>query len=207
VLVEHKRILGRDGAGHPNAYAHAVLAVVPVKGLDGAKSRLATTFSPAARADLVRAMLRNVLAACAAARAVDGVLLVTPEPDVAPDGVRVLVDSGTGHADAIAAALADERARDAALVVMADVPLVRAESLDRLAAAAEPVALAPAADGGMNALAFRGGLAFEPAFGEPDAAARTLERARAAGVEPAVVQDPLLALDFDRPDDIAALVL
>jgi hypothetical protein len=58
----------------------------------------------------------------------------------------------------------------------------------------------------MNAFAFRGELAFEPAFGIPDAATVTLERARSAGVEPAVIDDPLLALDFDRPGDIAALV-
>jgi 2-phospho-L-lactate/phosphoenolpyruvate guanylyltransferase len=183
-----------------------VLAVVPVKGLDGAKSRLADVFSPEARADLVRAMLTKVLAACAASEAVEGVLLVTPEPEVAPDGVDVLVDTGAGHGAAVAGALADPRTKAGALVLMADVPLVRPDSLDRLAAAAAPVSLAPARDGGMNAFAFRGELAFEPAFGLPDAAAVTRERARAAGIEAVVVDDPLLALDFDRPGDIAALV-
>ena len=183
-----------------------MIAIVPVKGLDGAKSRLAAAFSPEARAELVRAMLTNVLAACAASQAVERVLLVTPEPEVAPDGVDLLVDAGTGHGDAVAGALADPRTREGAIVVMADVPLVRPDSLDRLAFAAAPVALAPARDGGMNAFAFRGQLAFDPAFGIPDAAAVTVERARAAGVEPAVVDDPLLALDFDRPGDITALV-
>ncbi|MEX0817573.1 MAG: 2-phospho-L-lactate guanylyltransferase [Gaiellales bacterium] len=183
-----------------------MLAIVPVKGLDGAKSRLAAVFSPEARADLVRAMLTNVLAACAASQAIERVLLVTPEPELAPDGVEVLVDGGTGHGEAVADALADPRASRGAIVLMADVPLVRADSLDRLAAAAAPVALAPALDGGMNAFAFRGELAFEPAFGVPDAAAVTVERARAAGVDATVVDDPLLALDFDRPGDITALV-
>ncbi|MEX2464512.1 MAG: 2-phospho-L-lactate guanylyltransferase [Gaiellaceae bacterium] len=183
-----------------------MLAIVPVKGLDGAKSRLAAVFSPEARADLVRAMLTNVLAACAASQAIERVLLVTPEPELAPDGVDVLVDGGTGHGDAVAGALADPRTREGAIVVMADVPLVHPDSLDRLASAAAPVALAPARDGGMNAFAFRGQLAFEPAFGVPDAAAVTVERARAVGVEATVVDDPLLALDFDRPGDITALV-
>jgi 2-phospho-L-lactate guanylyltransferase len=183
-----------------------VLAIVPVKGLDGAKSRLAAVFSPEARADLVRAMLTNVLAACAASQAVERVLLVTPEPDLAPDGVEVMVDEGIGHGEAVADALADPRASRGAIVLMADVPLVRPDSLDRLAAAASPVALAPALHGGMNAFAFRGELAFEPAFGVPDAAAVTVGRARAAGVDATVVDDPLLALDFDRPGDITALV-
>jgi 2-phospho-L-lactate guanylyltransferase len=183
-----------------------VLAIVPVKGLDGAKSRLADVLSPEARADLVRAMLTNVLAACAASEAVERVLLVTPEPEMAPDGVEVLVDAGAGHGAAVAGALADPRTKAGALVLMADVPLVGPESLDRLAAAAAPVALAPARDGGMNAFAFRGELAFEPAFGVANAAAVTRKRARAAGVELTVVDDPLLSLDFDRPGDIAALV-
>ncbi|MEX2103669.1 MAG: 2-phospho-L-lactate guanylyltransferase [Gaiellaceae bacterium] len=180
--------------------------MVPVKGLDGAKSRLAAVFSPEARADLVRAMLTNVLAACAASHAIERVLLVTPEPELAPEGIEVLVDGGTGHGDAVAGALADPRTREGAIVVMADVPLVHPDSLDRLASAAAPVALVPARDGGMNAFAFRGQLAFEPAFGLPDAAAVTVERARAAGVEAIVLDDPLLALDFDRPGDITALV-
>jgi 2-phospho-L-lactate guanylyltransferase (CobY/MobA/RfbA family) len=58
----------------------------------------------------------------------------------------------------------------------------------------------------MNAFAFRGELAFEPAFGVANAAAVTRKRARAAGVELTVVDDPLLSLDFDRPGDIVALV-
>jgi 2-phospho-L-lactate guanylyltransferase (CobY/MobA/RfbA family) len=90
---------------------------------------------------------------------------------------------------------------------MADCPLVTAEALDRLAAAAEPVALAPAQDGGLNALAVREPNAFEPAFGVEGAAAETAARAEAAGLEPAVVADPALAFDVDRPADVWRLRL
>ena len=182
-----------------------MLAIVPVKGLEGAKSRLSPLLSPAERARLVRSMLDGVLAACAEASAVDATLVVTPDPGLAPAGVALLVDEGTGHGPALAAALADPRARGGVLVVMADCPLASPESLDRLAAAARPAALVPAADGGMNAVALcRAGL-FEPAFGVPGSAETTIERARAAGIEPAIVEDPLLALDVDRPSDLEAL--
>jgi len=89
-------------------------------------------------------------------------------------------------------------------VVMADCPLVRPESLDALAAVARPLALAPSRDGGVNALALQAINGFVPPFGVP--VEETLGAARAAGLEPAVVDDPLLALDVDRPEDYEAML-
>jgi 2-phospho-L-lactate/phosphoenolpyruvate guanylyltransferase len=181
-----------------------VLAVVPVKGRDGAKTRLAPLLQPEERARLVVDMLERVLGACAEAESITGTLLVTPDPSFARDGVELLRDEGTGHADAIAMALRDQRAGDGALVVMADCPLVRAESLDALAAAAAPLALAPSRDGGVNALALRVVNGFVPPFGVP--VEETLHAAREAGLEAVVVEDPLLALDVDRPEDYKAML-
>jgi 2-phospho-L-lactate/phosphoenolpyruvate guanylyltransferase len=181
-----------------------VLAIVPVKGLDGAKTRLAGVLSPSERAELVLTMLDCVLEACAESAAIDEILVVTPDERVAR-GDAVLVDEGAGHAPAIARALADPRARGGAVVVMADCPLVLPEAIDRLAEAAQPVAIARATDGGMNALAVRDPAAFEPAFGVRHSARRTDERARAAGVDAVILDDPLLAFDVDRPADLERL--
>jgi 2-phospho-L-lactate guanylyltransferase len=181
-----------------------VLAIVPVKGLDGAKSRLAPLLRAEERARLALEMLDRVLAACAGASAIAETLLVTPERALARDGVHVLVDGGAGHAEALAAALTDPRAREGVLVVMADCPLATADALDALAAAARPLALAPARDGGVNALALRAANAFRPDFGVP--AAETIARARAAGIEPAVVHDERLSLDVDLPEDYELLL-
>ena len=178
-----------------------MLAIVPVRARDG-KNRLDGFLSADERTRLVEAMLADVLAACDAARAVDSTLVVTPDGDLVPSGVEVLADAGVGHAEAIARALADPRARSGALVVMGDCPLARPEALDRLVAAARPVALAPASDGGLNALALARPGAIEPAFGFPDGAAATAERARAAGLDPAVIDDPSLAFDVDNPPDV-----
>ena len=182
-----------------------MLAIVPVKGLNEAKTRLAPLLSADERADLVRGMLAAVLAACAESESITSTLVVTPEPELAPVDLDVLLDRGDGHAAAVNAALADGRAADGALVVMADCPLATGESLDRLARAASPVALVPALDGGLNALALATSGLFEPLFGVPEAAMRTVERARAAGIEPAVVNEPLLAFDVDRPADLKRL--
>jgi len=129
------------------------------------------------------------------------VLVVTPDPGLAP-GRDVLEDPGVGHGFAVALALRDERARAGALVVMADCPLVTAASLDALIVAARPLALAPARDGGMNALAIADPALVEPAFGEPGSARVTIARARAAGLEPALLDDAGLAFDVDRPEDL-----
>jgi 2-phospho-L-lactate guanylyltransferase len=181
-----------------------VLAIVPVKGLDEGKSRLAPVLSPTERAILVREMLDCVLEACTEADSVTGILVVTPDERIAP-GEGVLIDDGVGHAEAVAKALADPRAAEGAVVVMGDCPLALPDALDRLADAAQPVALAPASDGGLNALALRDPLAFEPAFGIPESARVTAERARTAGLDPVVLDEPLLAFDVDRPADLERL--
>lgn len=178
-----------------------MLAIVPVKGRDG-KSRLDGFLSADERGQLAEAMLADVLAACERAREVEQILVVTPDPTLAADARDVLVDEGVGHAAAIAQALADQRARSGAVVVMGDCPLTSASSLDRLTNAAQPVAVAPASDGGLNAIALRDVTLFEPVFGVPDAAGLTVDRARAAGLEVAVVADPMLAFDVDRPADV-----
>ena len=181
-----------------------MLAIVPVKGLDGAKTRLAPLLSADERARLVVEMLDGVLAACAEAGAIGRTLLVTPDPRLAREGLDVLEDSGTGHADALELALADPRAANGALVIMADCPLVTAESLDALAREARPLALAPARDGGVNALALSPVNGFRPRFGVP--VETTLAEAQAAGLEPVVVDDPALALDVDCPEDYERLL-
>jgi 2-phospho-L-lactate guanylyltransferase (CobY/MobA/RfbA family) len=81
---------------------------------------------------------------------------------------------------------------------------VTAASLDALVRAARPLAVAPARDGGVNALALAEVNGFRPRFGVP--AEITLAEARAAGLEPVVVDDPALALDVDRPEDYELLL-
>jgi 2-phospho-L-lactate guanylyltransferase len=178
-----------------------VLAIVPFRGFDGAKSRLASVLSPEERARVAAEMLGRVLDACANAASIRRTLLVTPDPKLVRNGLDVLLDEGTGHADAVKLALADHRAQRGAIVVMADCPLVTSESLDALVKAAQPLALVPARDGGVNALALRDPDAFSPTFGVPSE--ETIAAARAAGLEPVIVEDERLSLDVDRPEDLA----
>ena len=146
----------------------------------------------------------DVLAACGESDAIARTPTRHARSEPRPDGVDLLVDAGRGHAEAVTLALADDRAADGALVVMADCPLVTAESLDALAAAARPLALAPARDGGVNAVALRTVNGFRPLFGVP--VETMVEAGRAAGLDPVPVHDPALALDVDRPEDYELLL-
>jgi 2-phospho-L-lactate guanylyltransferase len=181
-----------------------VLAVVPVKGRDGAKTRLASLLAPAERARLVREMLERVLEACAEASAITGTLLVTPDLGFAPEGVALLRDAGSGHADAVEQALRDPRAQAGAVVVMGDCPLATGESLDELVERARPLVLAPSADGGVNALALRPVDGYLPRLGVP--LAESVAAARRAGIEPFILEDPRLALDVDTPSDYETML-
>jgi 2-phospho-L-lactate guanylyltransferase len=183
-----------------------VLAIVPVKSLESAKTRLTPALGPVEREQFVMQMLDAVLDACAAATRISDTLVVTPDPAMGR-GRPVLRDDGSGQGPAIAAALRDPRAKDGVVVVMADCALVTPASLDALAQAAAPLALVASADGGTSALALADPSLVEPAFGIPDSASVTIERARAAGIEPAVVRDPALAFDVDSPADLARLAL
>ena len=77
----------------------ALCVIVPVKSLGEAKSRLAAVLTPPQRAELVLAMLEDVLIAVRAAH--DGpLLLVTPDEEYAPSaeraGAELIADAGGG---------------------------------------------------------------------------------------------------------------
>ncbi|MCY4087239.1 MAG: 2-phospho-L-lactate guanylyltransferase [Actinomycetia bacterium] len=183
-----------------------MLAIVPVNAPPAGKRRLEGLLDAVQRTELVRAMLDDVLRACRQASLIRSVMLVTPDPTLACPGCEVLLDPGNGHASALRLALRDPRAQPGAVIVMADCPLVQAETIDALADSPSSVAVCPARDGGTNALALRPTNVIEPAFGVPDGAAVVIERALAAGIEPAVLDDERLALDLDTAEDAARII-
>ena len=171
-----------------------LVAVVPMKSMDLAKSRLATVLDPAGRRALARQMLDHVLETLKQA----GLSQVR-----VADGERDL------NADVAAAArlVQGEGATDL-LLVMADLPYIAADDIAALLEAGRqsPVVIAEAKDGGTNALLLKPPTALEFSFatGQPSAR-RHAELARAAGIEPTVLKRPGLARDIDTPADLAAL--
>jgi len=191
-------------------------AVVPVKNLQDAKQRLASVLSAGERHGLFRAMLEDVLSALSECRGLAGVLLVTRDPEAATlaacYGARVLEEEESrGHTAASsfgAGTLAAEGAAGMAQLP-ADLPLLTPQDIDVLLRAHGPVpavTLAPSRDQrGSNAVLCSPPQVLPLRFGD-DSYFPHLERARALGIEPAIVHRPGLALDVDTPDDLLAFL-
>ena len=191
-------------------------AVVPVKDLQGAKQRLAAALSPAERRAFYRAMLEDVLGALTAARGLAAIALLTREPEAmrlaAEYGARVIEEpENRGHTAAIAHAAERLEALGAGgmLALPGDVPLVTAQEIEAMLAAHGPapaMTIAPSHDEfGSNCVACSPPRAVPLRFGD-DSFRPHLAAARRAGLEPAVVRLPGLALDIDTPADLAALL-
>jgi 2-phospho-L-lactate guanylyltransferase len=190
-------------------------ALVPIRGLETAKTRLGEDLDPEERVELVTNLLRRTLEATRDARRVAGTVVVTMDPDAAGIAHELraigLVERAPGLNAAIEAArsVAVARGATAVLVLPADLPAVSAAAIDGLihAAAEEAVgngrlvAAVPDRHGlGTNALLITPPGAIDPAFGEASRAAHAA-RADSAGVRWLELDGPL-ALDLDTAADL-----
>jgi 2-phospho-L-lactate guanylyltransferase len=191
-------------------------AVVPVKDLQHAKQRLAGVLDAAERRGLFAAMLEDLLAALVASAGLAGILMVTRDRQAqelaARYGARVLVEAANrGHTAASTLGAATLAAEGAAgmLQLPADLPLLTAADIDAVLQAhaeAPSITLAPSRDRlGSNAVACSPPDLLPLRFGD-DSFYPHLERARALGIEPSIVERPGLALDIDTPADLAAFL-
>jgi 2-phospho-L-lactate guanylyltransferase len=171
--------------------------VVPFRGVKG-KSRLGP-LPREARSALALAMLRDVVAACAAV----GPTFVVAPAGTDPGPATLVRDPGGGQGAAVQAGLDAALAAGGAgplLVVNADLPCVTARDLLALAGAvpAGGLAYAAAADGTTNALALEASGLFAPLYG-PGSAARFAALAPSCRIDAPNLADDVDGLaDLDR---------
>ena len=197
-------------------------ALVPIRGLETAKTRLGEDLDAEERVELVTGLLRRTLAAARDARGIEGTIVVTMDPDAAGIAKELravgLVERAPGLNEAIEAArsVAMARGATAVLVLPADLPSISSAGVDELLASAMEaaaasdrararglVAIVPDRHGlGTNALLVSPPDAIDPAFGEASRAAHAA-RAIAAHATWLEVGGPL-ALDLDTPADLLA---
>jgi 2-phospho-L-lactate guanylyltransferase len=190
-----------------------VHAVMAVKRLALAKSRLAPALDPARRARLVLAMFDDTLRAALAADL--AVTVVTPDVGVADLarslGAAVLAEPPAASADglnsALAAGFAAVQARHGAvdvLALQADLPALRPTELSDALAAADSSGRWLITDHqglGTTALLYRGTPPTRPCFGRESA-----RRHRAAGAREPAGHWPGLRHDVDTPQDLCTVV-
>jgi 2-phospho-L-lactate/phosphoenolpyruvate guanylyltransferase len=192
-----------------------VAAIVPAKGFEGAKQRLAPAFQLGNRRALVESMFADAILALRRVPAIDQILVVTSDPvasQIAAGHEAIVVeDTASSHSEAarlgIARALAMGVTR--ALLVPGDCPLMDPAELEQLIARPVParsVLIVPDRHGeGTNALLLTPPDAMPPSFGE-GSRRRHSELATAHEVTPEVVELPSMALDIDTPEDLEALL-
>lgn len=191
------------------------MIVIPVKNLPNAKQRLASALEPEERAALATAMLKDVFEAVASWARRPQVTVVTGDPEARSlarqCGFEILDDQEeAGESAAIARATQALEAQGATslLVIPGDIPLVTAQELETIYAAAPPAGtvLVPSQDGrGTNAALRRPASLFPLRFGN-DSFVPHQAAAAATGLPLVVLKLPGIALDVDTPQDLAALV-
>jgi len=196
-----------------------VFALVPLKDRSAAKSRLSSILNEERRRELANGLAETVLKALTEAKEITGVCVVTDDMHLARlakrYGVDVLADPQKGLNPAVAFGLAQlaDRGVDQCLVLHGDLPLVSAAEIDGLvrsyrrqleATAGEAVGLVACKSGlGTNALILRPSNRFPLHYGE-NSFRKHLDAAKQQDLRPIILDQPVIALDIDAPEDLVA---
>jgi 2-phospho-L-lactate guanylyltransferase len=190
-------------------------AIVPVKHLTAAKSRLAPVLSLPRRRELVCSLLIHTLNALTKVHGIEGILVVGKDRTVrriaGEYGARFVLEGmhdGLNRALERAAAEAVRRGADSVMILPTDLPLLRAADISWvIKKAGRPPFLAIAPDHserGTNLLFMAPPGLIRFSFGE-FSFRRHAAAARRAGAKVRVLRRTSLAEDIDRPEDLLSM--
>jgi 2-phospho-L-lactate guanylyltransferase len=192
-------------------------AIVPVKPLRRAKSRLAGVLNEEERAALSQEMLLHTLRVLGDVKPIERVLVVSRDSHALAlaraQGARTITEQGSPHLNEAlvrATMLAKAYGVSAILILPADLPLMTGEDIERIIARAiDPPVVVIAPDRrrrGTNALLTAPAGIIEYDFG-PDSFESHQARGREAGARLEICELPSVELDLDLPEDLEALRL
>jgi 2-phospho-L-lactate guanylyltransferase len=185
-------------------------ALVPVKSLASAKSRLAPYLTQNQRETLVLDMLHHVLEVLLDSRLLEQVSVVSPDKRVLERaeewGAQALMEEVRGHNPALQAAAMKElnAGTTALLTISADLPLLHTGDIRALIERSldHQIVLAASRDRtGTNAILMRPPLALPYLFG-PNSLQSYLQAARQRKLSNIIYNSVGLALDIDTIDDL-----
>jgi 2-phospho-L-lactate guanylyltransferase len=194
----------------PRTTPRTTAVAIPVRGLEGAKSRLGAVLDAEERHDLVEDLLRLAVHAALVTPGVGEVIVVSPDPEVLAvaeaAGARPLPQRSRGLNPALQEARTAAAVADRLLILPGDLPTVTPADLAAVLAAGDgagspSVVLVPDRHRrGTNALLLDPPEVIDPAFGGDSRAGHAwlAESADIRFVELAGI----LELDLDTPDDL-----
>lgn len=190
----------------------SIRIIVPHRGLEAAKTRLAPSLSPDERMFLASQLLQRVLKV--AREVTDDVVVISPSRPlleiVEPSGARLVVQRGMGLNSGLDQVRFDALVDDVTTLVVlhGDLPNLHAADVETLLAAlpadgSPGVAIAPDRSGtGTNGLVLRPPGVIRFRFGA-GSFANHIEEVERAGVPLVAVNRAGLAFDLDTPEDLA----
>jgi len=191
-------------------------ALVPVRELSSAKTRLAGVLNNKKRAQLTATMLSDVLDALCETRDIHQIVIVTRDVNAARLGVekgaRILWEGGShGLNPAVTKGVrfADREGADRVLVVPGDVPLAEPRDLRAIlrAGCGSEILVVPSHDGGgTNALLLRPPGAMPVSYGR-NSFRRHCRMARKRRLKIRILKPRSLQIDVDTPLDLRRVCL
>lgn len=192
-----------------------VAALIPVKSLATAKSRLAGILDPLQRCALVITMLEKVVIECLACDKISSVFIVTPDQEIAAIaekcGATAIAEPARSDLNgAVASGLTKIRSFGASqiLILPADIPFLTQTELRELLSQSrsryQSVLVPCHKSQGTNALLIPSQAAFTPQFGKASFR-HHLAQLAALGLSPHILELPGIAADIDEPEDLKLL--
>jgi 2-phospho-L-lactate guanylyltransferase len=187
-----------------------IAAVIPVKRLSEAKSRLSTRLSSQERAMLVADLLRRTIGVLQEVEAIERIGVATEEQDLVDSFTMVdwLPDMGGLNASlAHAASWATSMNARSVLMLPGDLPLLDGSDIRAMLAsgmAAPNITIAPTQDGGTGAILLSPPDVIAPVFG-PDSFRLHIEEAHAARISVRTVVRAGFSRELDTTEDLEYL--
>ncbi len=186
-------------------------AIIPVKPLQNAKSRLSAVLLPGQRYELAHAMYRHVLSVVTTIRYVTGVMVISRDTkalaiarEMGAKTIQESADSDLNPALLRATAVVKSWRADAVLILPADLPFVHADDVRAMIRLSQERSVVIASDShadGTNALLVRPPGLIEYQYGEASFG-KHIENARRIGANVLHYYSERLALDIDFPQDL-----
>ena len=192
--------------------------IIPVKNFANAKKRLSGYLDDVERAHLYRAMLEDVLCSVQQVEKLDGVSLVTCDPDAIrmanSSGINLMLETeNRSHTHAVQLAVENlvREGIESMLTLPGDIPLVTPFEINSLIEAhsekREPAfSISPSHDFmGSNAVICSPPDLMPLQFGS-NSFYPHLDKARTLGIDPSVISLPGISLDIDTPEDLRMFI-
>ena len=187
-----------------------VKAIIPFK-KEGAKSRLGRVLSEKEREELAVRMLKDVLVALSESEIKEaGIISTCSEEEMIEDlnlnpELKLTVrEDGRGLNEVLNEVIKEEK--EPVLIIMADLPLVTSNSINKLIEHEEDVVIAPGRKGGTNALFLRIPYEFSVSY-YGISCLDHIETAKRMNLSHAVYDSFFISVDIDEVEDLIELLI